>query len=64
MRFLSCVVGTTDIGVEAIEASLTRMKPESWETMMGRVAEAWLEQGRAEGELTGRAELLLEQLER
>ncbi|MDE0305475.1 MAG: DUF4351 domain-containing protein [Albidovulum sp.] len=58
--------------MEVLEASLRRTKPEIRATMMGRVAEAWLEQGRsegelkgrAEGELTGRAELLLEQLER
>ncbi|MDE0114549.1 MAG: Rpn family recombination-promoting nuclease/putative transposase [Albidovulum sp.] len=56
MHILSYVVVTTDISLEALEASLRRMKPESWETMMGRLAEAWLEQGRAEGELKGRAE--------
>ncbi len=32
-----------------LEASLRRTKPDRWEALMGTVAEAWIEQGRAEG---------------
>ena len=58
-----------------LEASLRRTKPDRWEALMGTVAEAWIEQGRAEGiekgladgRAEGRAEgqagLLLRQLE-
>ena len=54
-----------------LEASLRRTKPDRWEALMGTVAEAWIEQGRAEGiekglttgRTEGQAELLLRQLE-
>ena len=50
-----------------LEASLRRTKPDRWEALMGTVAEAWIEQGRAEGAAEGRtegqAELLLRQLQ-
>ena len=54
-----------------LEASLRRTKPDRWEALMGTVAEAWIEQGRAEGIekglaqgiATGQAGLLLRQLE-
>ena len=39
-----------------LEASLRRTKPDRWEALMGTVAEAWLEQGRAEGIEKGLAE--------
>ena len=39
-----------------LEASLRRTKPDRWETLMGTVAEAWIEQGRTEGRHEGRAE--------
>ncbi len=39
-----------------LEASLRRTKPDRWEALMGTVAEAWLEQGRAEGIEKGRSE--------
>ena len=32
-----------------LEASLRRTKPDRWEALMGTVAEAWIEQGKAEG---------------
>ncbi len=32
-----------------LEASLRRTKPDRWEALMGTVAQAWIEQGRAEG---------------
>ncbi len=54
-----------------LEAWLRRTKPDRWEALMGTVAEAWIEQGRAEGIekglaqgiATGQAGLLLRQLE-
>ena len=39
-----------------LEASLRRTKPDRWEALMGTVAEAWIEQGRAEGIERGRTE--------
>ncbi len=32
-----------------LEASLRRTKPDHWEVLMGTIAQAWVEQGRAEG---------------
>ncbi|MDD9993548.1 MAG: Rpn family recombination-promoting nuclease/putative transposase [Rhodospirillales bacterium] len=54
-----------------LEASLRRTKPDRWEALMVTVAEAWIEQGRAEGIekglaqgiTTGQAGLLLRLLE-
>ncbi len=45
-----------NLTLELLEASLRRTKPERWEALMGTVAEAWLEQGRAEGRIAGREE--------
>ncbi len=39
-----------------LEASLRRTKPDRWEALMGTVAQAWIEQGRAEGIERGRSE--------
>ncbi len=39
-----------------LEASLRRTKPDRWEALMGTVAEAWIEQGRAEGVERGRTQ--------
>ena len=39
-----------------LEAAMRRTKPDPWEAPMGTVAEAWLEQGRAEGIEKGREE--------
>ncbi len=47
-----------------LEASLRRTKPDRWEALMGTVAEAWIEQGRAEGIEKGLAGLLLRLMER
>ena len=48
---------------EALEASPRRTKPERWEALMGTVAQAWMDEGRAkgiaEGLLKGRSEGLL-----
>ncbi len=38
-----------------LKASLRRTKPEDWETLMGTVAQAWLEQGEARGLEKGKA---------
>ena len=42
-----------------LEASLRGTKPDRWETLMDTVAEAWVEQGRAEGQ----ARVVLRQME-
>ncbi|MDE0174357.1 MAG: DUF4351 domain-containing protein, partial [Defluviicoccus sp.] len=39
-----------------LEAALRRTEPDRWEALMGTVAEAWIEQGRAEGIEKGRSE--------
>ena len=41
---------------EELAASLRRTKSDRWEALMGTVAEAWIEQGRAEGIEKGRVE--------
>ena len=43
------VVEGMNLTPEQLEASLRRTRPDRWETLMGTVAEAWIEQGRAEG---------------
>ena len=43
------IVERMDLTPPVLEASLRRTKPDRWEALMGTVAEAWLEQGRAEG---------------
>ncbi len=52
-----------NLTLERLEGSLRRTKPERWEALMGTVAEAWLEQGRAEGVEQGRAGIVARQLE-
>ena len=37
-----------DMDLLVLEASLQRTKPQHWETLMGTVAEKWVEQGKAE----------------
>jgi len=54
------VVERMELAPEALEASLRRTRPERWETLMGTVAQAWMEEGRAEGIAEGRAEGIVE----
>ena len=70
-HILRYIVERMNLTPPMLEASLRRTKPDRWEALMGTVAEAWLEQGRAEGIEKGLAEgiekgqagLLLQQLE-
>ena len=70
-HILRYVAERMNLTLGELEASLRRTKPDRWEVLMGTVAEAWLEQGRAEGIETGRSQgrqealvgLLLRQLE-
>ena len=48
----------------AMEASLRRTQPERWEVLMGTMAETWLEEGLTRGRAEGKAELLLQLMER
>ena len=50
------VVERMNLTPPLLEASLRRTKPDRWEVLMGTVAEAWIEQGRAEGIEKGRNE--------
>ena len=50
------VVQVMNLTPPMLEASLRRTKPDRWESLMGTVAEAWIEQGRAEGIEKGLAE--------
>ena len=50
------VVEGMNLTPDRLEASLRRTRPDRWETLMGTVAEAWIEQGRAEGIEKGRSE--------
>ena len=52
-RYVIEVINATP---DALGASLRRTKPEQLEDLMGTAAQAWLEQGKAEGEAKGRAE--------
>ena len=66
-HILRYVVERMNLTPPMLEASPRRTKPDRSETLMGTVAEAWLEQGRTEGIEKGRTEgqarLLLRQLE-
>ncbi len=50
------IVERMNLTPRLLEASLRRTKPDRWEALMGTVAEAWIEQGRAEGIEKGRSE--------
>ena len=71
-HILRYIVERMNMTPPMLEASLRRTKPDRWEALMGTVAEAWIEQGRAEGIEKGLAQgiekgqagLLLRQLER
>ena len=74
-HILRYVVEGMNLTPDRLEASLRRTRPDRWETLMGTVAEAWIEQGRTEGiekglaqgiekgQAAGQAGLLLRQLE-
>ena len=62
-HILRYIVERMNLTPPLLEASLRRTKPDRWEALMGTVAEAWIEQGRAEGIELGQAELLLRQLD-
>ena len=55
-HILRYIVERMNLTPPLLEASLRRTKPDRWEALMGTVAEAWLEQGRAEGIEKGRKE--------
>ena len=55
-HILRYIVESMNLTPALLEASLRRTKPDRWETLMGTVAEAWIEQGRAEGIEKGRSE--------
>ena len=55
-HILRYVVEGMNLTPDRLEASLRRTRPDRWETLMGTVAEAWIEQGRAEGIEKGRSE--------
>ena len=40
---------TLNLTLPTLETSLQRTRPEHWETLMGTVAETWVEQGKAAG---------------
>ncbi len=71
-HLLLYVTERMDLTPAALEASLRRTKPQRWETLMGTIAQTWMQEGRAEGRAEGRTEgraegsaaLLLRQLER
>ena len=48
-HILRYVVEGMNLTPDRLEASLRRTRPDRWETLMGTVAEAWIEQGRTEG---------------
>ncbi len=69
-HIVRCMAECMNLTPPLLEASLRRTKPDRWEALMGTVAQAWIEQGRAEGmekgiergRIQALAELLLRQL--
>ena len=55
-HLLRYIIRIFDMELLALEALLQRTRPQRWETLMGTVAEKWVEQGRAEGKVLGIAE--------
>ena len=54
-HLLRYIVEKMNLTPPMLKASLRRTKPEDWETLMGTVAQAWLEQGEARGLEKGKA---------
>ena len=52
-HLLHYIIQIIDMEQPVLEASLQRTRPQRWETLMGTVAQEWVEQGRAEGEVRG-----------
>ncbi len=57
---LAYIIRVFETGPDALEDALRTAKPDRWEALMGTIAEAWLEQGKAEGLEQGKAEGLAE----
>ncbi len=53
---LNYIVRVMNTRPAALETALRRAKPERWETLMGTIAETWMEQGEARGKAVGIAE--------
>jgi len=53
---LNYIVRVMNTQPATLETALRRAKPERWETLMGTIAETWIEQGEARGKAAGIAE--------
>ncbi len=52
---LHYIVRTMSMSPVTLETALRQAKPERWETLMGTIAETWIEQGEARGKAMGKA---------
>ena len=59
-RLLACIVSQLNIDEAELRAASREARPLTWETLMGTIAETWIERGKAEGiaigEQRGKAE--------
>ena len=60
-HLLHYIIQIIDMELPALEASLQRTRPQRWETLMGTVAQEWMEQGKTAGIAEGKAETFLRQ---
>ena len=60
-HLLHYIIQIIDMEQPALEASLQRTRPQHWETLMGTVAQEWMEQGKTAGIAEGKAETFLRQ---
>ena len=56
MQVLSYIVRTYELTPAVLETAARAAKPQRWEALMSTVAEAWVQEARAQGRVEGKAE--------
>ena len=64
LQVLSYIVRTYELSPAVLETAARAAKPQRWEALMSTVAEAWVQEAKAEGRVEGKAETLLRLLQR
>ena len=56
MQVLSYIVRTYELTPAVLETAARAAKPQRWEALMSTVAEAWVQEAKAQGRVEGKAE--------
>ena len=56
LQVLSYIVRTYELSPAVLETAARAAKPQRWEALMSTVAEAWVQEAKAEGRVEGKAE--------